>query len=115
LQVRAPIFYRAQKTQFFQAPVFVVGDDNGGDGRPHLFQVVAYAAVDGLLFTGPEEPFHHTISLWFRDEGDTWGYPPKPILLEKTVGKRWRAVIQSQGQPPGHLLPFFPSSISRPL
>ena len=34
------VFYRAQKTQFFQELVFVVGDDKGGNGRPHLFQAV---------------------------------------------------------------------------
>jgi hypothetical protein len=50
------------KNQFFLAPVFVAGDDKGGDSRPHLFQVVEYAALDALFFIGPEDPFHHTIS-----------------------------------------------------
>jgi len=114
LQVRAPIFHRAQKTQFFQAPVFVVGDDQGGDGSPHLFPVVEYAALDGLFFKGPEETFHHTISLWFRDEGETWGYPPKTVLLEKMVGKILRAVIQAQGQPSGHIRPHAAENFRQP-
>ena len=112
MQERAPIFYRAQKIQFFQAPVFVAGDDKGGDSRPHLFQVVEYAAIDGLFFKGPEEPFLHTISLWFRDEGETWGYPPKTVLLEKMVGKILRAVAHAQGQPSGHIRPHVASILA---
>jgi hypothetical protein len=109
LQVRAPIFYRAQKTQFFQAPVFVVGDDKDGDGRPHLFQVVEYAAIDGLFFKGPEEPFHHTISLWFRDEGENLGLSPKNGF----AGENGWIDIESHDPcagptlwPPSSLLPF---------
>ena len=38
--------------QLFPAPVFVAGDDRGGDGRPHLFPVVESAALSACSLLG---------------------------------------------------------------
>jgi hypothetical protein len=53
---------------------------------PHLLKVLEHPAVDGVLFKDLDKPFHHTVSLWLRDEGETWGYPLKTVWLETVAG-----------------------------
>ena len=61
---------------------------------PHLLKVLEHPAVNGVFFKGLDKPFHHTVSLWLRDEGETWGYPQKRFC--------WRRLLDLDTCQPTH-------------
>jgi len=62
-----------QVAEFFEAPLGVVGVDEGGDGGAEFFDVPVSSAVDDLLFESAFEALCDPVGLGLFDEGEALG------------------------------------------
>ena len=66
--MRAAGFEWALVTEFLEAPVAVVEDNEGGDGGGQFGAIAVSATVDDLLLEGAIEAFDDAVGLGLADE-----------------------------------------------
>jgi hypothetical protein len=64
---------RGEETEFFEAPMVIVGVNEVGDSGAEFFDVPVSSAVDDLLFEGAVEALRHPMGLGLLDEGEALG------------------------------------------
>src|SRR5665647_2911995 len=80
-------------------PLAVVELDEGLDGGAQLGHCAVDAAVDDLLFEGPEEALRDAVGLGLLDEGVARFHTPEAHLVAEVLGDVLGAVVHAQGEP----------------
>src|SRR5665647_2193633 len=80
-------------------PLAVVELDEGLDGGAQLGHRAVDAAVDDLLFEGPEEALRDAVGLGLLDEGVARFHSPEAHLVAEVLGDVLGAVVHAQGEP----------------
>ena len=66
-------FERASLSQFLRAPLPVIKEGEGGDGRREFGPASVGVPVDDLLVEGEVEAFDHAVGFWLADEAEARG------------------------------------------
>ena len=69
--------------EFFEAPVAVVGGDEGGDGGAECGEVLVGAAVDDWFLEGAVEAFDDAVGFRFAEPGEAGVKPWQRALAWK--------------------------------
>ena len=82
--------------EFFEAPVVVVGVDEGGNGGAEFGEFLIGAAVDDLFLEGAVEAFDDAVGFGFAEQGEAGGKAVGAGVGLEVVGEVLGAVVVAQ-------------------